>query len=132
MALFWLHLLSRPHWSSIKLFYACNLHFHMKITIVCTFFHCSPTEQSDPRMNTVATVVICACVVAMSLAASLPAQYPIMPLKHYDPIDACLFICNICFGDMVRFVFFIVELLIHAHHENFIFDTEVNWNTFMI
>ncbi|KAH3844306.1 hypothetical protein DPMN_086564 [Dreissena polymorpha] len=33
------------------------------------------------------------------LVTSLPQTYPIIPLKHYAPVDVCLFICNICFDD---------------------------------
>ncbi|XP_052766984.1 uncharacterized protein LOC128207856 [Mya arenaria] len=51
-------------------------------------------------MNTVITFVVCACVMASSLVTSLPADYPIPQLHHYEPTDACLFMCSMCFDDM--------------------------------
>jgi len=41
--------------------------------------------------------VIVLCVIATMCGVSLAMVKPIMPMKDLNPIDACLFGCNMCF-----------------------------------
>lgn len=50
-------------------------------------------------MNTIAYSLVFACVLGSVLITATPV-YPALPLKHFSPVDICLFICNICFDEM--------------------------------
>ncbi|KAL3873418.1 hypothetical protein ACJMK2_036538 [Sinanodonta woodiana] len=39
-----------------------------------------------------------AVILGLKLVTSSPV-YPILSLDQFDPVDACLFICNICYDD---------------------------------
>ena len=43
---------------------------------------------------------LCLSLMTMCLVKSTPV-YPTIQLKHFSPVDMCLFVCNICFDDMV-------------------------------
>ncbi|XP_045187611.2 uncharacterized protein LOC123545351 [Mercenaria mercenaria] len=58
----------------------------------------SVRQYQVQKMNSI-VVSICACVLTCCVVTSSPV-YPSVPLKHFSPTDACLFICNICFDDM--------------------------------
>lgn len=57
-----------------------------------------PLNISVSKMNALA--IFCACVMTCSLIGATPV-YPAVALKHFSATDACLFLCNICFDEMV-------------------------------
>ncbi len=60
------------------------------------------------------TCDVLACMMGASQAASLK---PLLPLKDLDPIDACLFVCDMCFK-VNNFYSFIFSLSFYVEQDH--------------